>query len=240
MKINELTNEVLGAIEFHDKLNPALWDGDQLKPEVSDKLLKIARAFIKFLDVPNLNFTHITISGSNAAYTYTDKSDIDLHVLVDIPADQQEFMRNFFDAKKTVFNSQHNITIKGQPVELYVQFTSQPHASAGIYNLIDKKWLSVPKKQKAKINDIDVRSKAESYVNAISNAIKQRDIKQADKIWEQIKEDRKNGLSKYGEFGTENIVFKTLRNAGFLELLQKFRQVYADQQLSLAEYSNEI
>ena len=238
MKIDELKS-VMGAIEFHDKLNPSLWSGTEIRPEVRGKLLQIAKTFVDFLDVPNLNFTHFTISGSNAAYTYTDKSDIDLHVLVDIPKDQQEFMRNFFDAKKTVFNSQHDITIKGQPVELYVQFTSQPHASAGIYNLIDNEWISVPKKQKADINDIDVRSKANDYVNEISNAIKTRDIEAANKIWDKIKEDRKNGLSKYGEFGTENIVFKTLRNAGFLELLQKFKQVYADQQLSL-EQANEI
>lgn len=238
MKIDELQS-VMGAIEFHDKLNPSLWSGTEIRPEVRGKLLQIAKTFVDFLDVPNLNFTHFTISGSNAAYTYTDKSDIDLHVLVDIPKDQQEFMRNFFDAKKTVFNSQHDITIKGQPVELYVQFTSQPHASAGIYNLIDNEWISVPKKQKADINDIDVRSKANDYVNEISNAIKTRDIEAANKIWDKIKEDRKNGLSKYGEFGTENIVFKTLRNAGFLELLQKFKQVYADQQLSL-EQANEI
>ena len=238
MKIDELQS-VMGAIEFHDKLNPSLWSGTEIRPEVRGKLLQIAKTFVDFLDVPNLNFTHFTISGSNAAYTYTDKSDIDLHVLVDIPKDQQEFMRNFFDAKKTVFNSQHDITIKGQPVELYVQFTSQPHASAGIYNLIDNEWISVPKKQEADINDIDVRSKANDYVNEISNAIKTRDIEAANKIWDKIKEDRKNGLSKYGEFGTENIVFKTLRNAGFLELLQKFKQVYADQQLSL-EQANEI
>jgi len=238
MKIDELQS-VMGAIEFHDKLNPSLWSGTEIRPEVRGKLLQIAKTFVDFLDVPNLNFTHFTISGSNAAYTYTDKSDIDLHVLVDIPKDQQEFIRNFFDAKKTVFNSQHDITIKGQPVELYVQFTSQPHASAGIYNLIDNEWISVPKKQKADINDIDVRSKANDYVNEISNAIKTRDIEAANKIWDKIKEDRKNGLSKYGEFGTENIVFKTLRNAGFLELLQKFKQVYADQQLSL-EQANEI
>ena len=105
MRFEELTNEVLGAIEFHDELNPLLWQNNRLKPDVSDKLLKIAKFFMNFLDIPDLNFTHITISGSNAAYTYTNKSDIDLHILVDVPKEQQPFMRNFFDAKKTVFKT---------------------------------------------------------------------------------------------------------------------------------------
>ncbi len=238
MKISELKG-VMGAIEFHDELNPSLWDNYNLKPEVSDRLSKIAQFFIDFLDIEDLKVTDITISGSNAAYTYTSKSDIDLHIVVAVDNDKQTFMRNFFDAKKTVFNNQHEIVIKKQPVELYVQFSDQPHASAGIFSLMTHKWLSKPKKIEARINDSDVQSKAKTYVNAISDAIQKRDLDAANKIWDRIKEDRKEGLSKHGEFGTENLVFKTLRNAGFLELLQKFKQIYVDQQLSL-EHANEI
>ena len=81
MKISELKG-VMGAIEFHNELNPSLWDNYNLKPEVSDRLSKIAQFFIDFLDVEDLKVTDITISGSNAAYTYTPKSDIDLHILL--------------------------------------------------------------------------------------------------------------------------------------------------------------
>ena len=101
------------------------------------------------------------------------------------------------------------------------------------------KWLSKPKKVEAKINDTDVQSKAKSYVNSITHAIRKKDIDAVNKIWDKIKEDRKEGLSKHGEFGTENLVFKTLRNAGFLELLTKFKKIYVSQQLSL-EHANEI
>ena len=37
MKISELKG-VMGAIEFHDKLNPSLWENYMLKPEVSERL----------------------------------------------------------------------------------------------------------------------------------------------------------------------------------------------------------
>jgi hypothetical protein len=238
MKISELKG-VMGAIEFHDRLNPSLWENYTLKPEVSERLSKIADFFIDFLDVEDLKVVDITVSGSNAAFTYTPKSDIDLHIVVEVDSDKQALMRNFFDAKKTVFNSQHEIVIKKQPVELYVQFSDQPHASAGIFSIMHHKWLSKPKKVEAKINDTDVQSKAKSYVNSITHAIRKKDIDAVNKIWDKIKEDRKEGLSKHGEFGTENLVFKTLRNAGFLELLTKFKKIYVSQQLSL-ENANEI
>ena len=122
MKISELKG-VMGAIEFHDRLNPSLWENYTLKPEVSERLSKIADFFIDFLDVEDLKVVDITVSGSNAAFTYTPKSDIDLHIVVEVDSDKQALMRNFFDAKKTVFNSQHEIVIKKQPVELYVQFS---------------------------------------------------------------------------------------------------------------------
>jgi ABC-type proline/glycine betaine transport system substrate-binding protein len=53
----------------------------------------------------DLEVTDITISGSNAAYTYTDHSDIDLHLVADLPrADANEVYRELFDAKKYQYN----------------------------------------------------------------------------------------------------------------------------------------
>ena len=69
------------AISFHDELNPKLFVDDQLRPEVKKQLLIIAQDFLAALGVNDLNVEDITISGSNAAYSYTPHSDLDLHVL---------------------------------------------------------------------------------------------------------------------------------------------------------------
>ena len=232
----EITDEAYyGAVEFNEQLNPKLWNGKQLDEEVAGKLDAIARFFIKFLDVPTLRVRDITISGSNAAYTYTEHSDIDLHIIVRPPRGMEELYRKFFDAKKNLFNDQHDIRIYGQPVELYVQFEDQPHISAGIYSLLTSKWLMKPKKERAEASHSDVKSKAKYYVNAIEDIIHNDDRAGADKLWDKIKNDRKEGLSQNGEFGTENLVFKLLRNIGFLDLLERYKQQGVNQELSLSE-----
>ena len=37
-------------MKFHDELNQKLFNGEELKPEVKDKLKEIANAFIEFLE----------------------------------------------------------------------------------------------------------------------------------------------------------------------------------------------
>ena len=78
MNITELDSfNLADAVKFHDRLNPRLWGKDEhLLPEVQEKLLAIAADFQEFLGVPDLDVEDITISGSNAAYSYTPASDI--------------------------------------------------------------------------------------------------------------------------------------------------------------------
>ena len=76
MNINDI-------VEIHDELNPKLWYDNNLRREVEYKLLQIAMAFIKFINLPNLRLVDVTVSGSNASYNYNQNSDIDLHLVVD-------------------------------------------------------------------------------------------------------------------------------------------------------------
>jgi hypothetical protein len=85
MDINELESFKLSdAVKFNSKLNPRLWTQERLRTDVRERLLTIADDFREFLGVHDLDIKDITISGSNAAYTYTPHSDIDLHLVVDL------------------------------------------------------------------------------------------------------------------------------------------------------------
>ena len=124
MNILELDSYNLGdAVKFNTRLNPKIWaDDETMLPEVRDRLLEIAQDFREFLGVTDLQLKDITVSGSNAAYTYTPHSDIDLHLVVDLPeADESEVYRELFDAKKYQYNQQHNIKIGGYDIQLYLQ-----------------------------------------------------------------------------------------------------------------------
>jgi len=175
MNIQELDSYNLGdAVKFNKKLNPRLWGKDEhLLPEVRDHLLKIADDFREFLGVTDLQLKDITISGSNAAYTYTPHSDIDLHLVVDLPeADGSEVYRELFDAKKYQYNDMHHIKIGGYDIEVYVQDANKPHRSQGIYSILNNRWVDVPKRRRPEVDDISIRSKYEDLNHRIEDAIK--------------------------------------------------------------------
>ena len=84
--------------------------------------------------------------GSNAAYNYTEHSDIDLHVLVDLTSlkDDPAVIKRLYNYIKNDFNNKYDIKIKGQDVELYLQDVNEPNAANGIYSLLKNEWIKFP------------------------------------------------------------------------------------------------
>ena len=235
MNILELDSYNLAdAVKFNDKLNPRIWGTDEhLRPEVRERLLEIAQDFREFLGVKDLDLKDITISGSNAAYTYTPNSDIDLHLVVNMP--DNEVYRELFDAKKFQYNEQHNIKIGGYDVELYVQDADQPHISQGIYSVINNEWIQVPRRVKAVVDDTATQNKFETIGHQIERAIASGSLKSMTQMADKIKKMRQTGLESHGEFGPENLAFKILRTQGLIKKLYDARNDAKDQQLSLDE-----
>jgi predicted nucleotidyltransferase len=154
MQLNELdTFRLSDAVHFHDELNPAIFEGDTMKSEVREQLLLIAEDFVQHLGIDHIDVEDITVSGSSAAYSYTKHSDIDLHILVDMEKfNNDDVYRELFDAKKVIYNEQHDIVINGHEVELYVQDTNQPVISLGEYSVINDSWIKLPRKRRANLD----------------------------------------------------------------------------------------
>jgi hypothetical protein len=237
MDINELESFKLSdAVKFNSELNPRLWKNERLRPDVRERLLAIADDFREFLGVKDLDVKDITISGSNAAYTYTPHSDIDLHLVVDLDkVCNNEVYRELFDAKKYQYNDQHNFKIGGYDVELYVQDAAETHHSQGIYSLLHDDWVKVPSRRLPKVNDISVKSKYEDIAARIDDAIDSGDLERMDAMRKKIRTMRQAGLDKTGEFGAENLAFKVLRGNGTLQRLSDARAQAKDKVMSLAE-----
>ena len=237
MNLNELDRYKLSdAVKFNARLNPKLWGRDEhLKPEVREALMKIADDFRSSLGVTDLDLKDITLSGSNAAYTYTPNSDIDLHLVVDIPDD--DVYRELFDAKKYAYNNQHNIKIGGYDVELYVQDVDQPHVTQGEYSLLNNDWIQVPRRQRADVVDQNTRSKYQDLKQRIKDAINTQDHAVMASLMTKIKQLRQSGLDEHGEFGPENLAFKMLRTQGYIQRLVDARNAAKDQELSIDEQS---
>lgn len=224
--------DISTAVIFHDELNPKLFANQRLKPEIRQGLLKIAEHFQDFIGV-ELTIVDITVSGSNAAFSYTEYSDIDLHLVVQVPNEPE--YKELLDAKKNVYNAKHDIKVKGIDVELYAQDVEQDHHSLGIYSVLKNTWVSRPEKVSVKVDSGDVKEKYKNYKERIEVVLKDNELDVAKASWDDLKRMRKAGLEKNGEFSTENIVYKMLRNQGWIERLQDHITDLQDNELSIEQ-----
>lgn len=224
------------AVKFNQDLNPRLWHQQRMRPDVREKLLEIAADFKQSLGLTDLEVKDITVSGSNAGFTYTPHSDIDLHLVVDIPqADVSDVYRELFDAKKYQYNAEHNITIGGYDVELYVENANQPPVSQGVYSLVQDDWINIPKRRRSTVNDDAVRSKYADIKHRIQTAIESQDHDQISAMAAKIKKMRTAGLAASGEMGPENLAYKMLRAQGWIKRLYDAKTAARDRELSLNE-----
>lgn len=231
------------TFEYHDKLNPDVWDGNTLKPEIEDKLLEIAEAFLEYLEV-DVDVEDITLTGSLANFNYTKYSDFDLHIITDFSeydADK-DLVKDYFNAKKTIWNTTRDITIKGYDVELYVQDISEAHHSTGVYSIKDGEWVIEPKpvKDKTEIDRGLIQKKKEAMLSIINYALTPEcDVECAEKQKEKFMKLRKSSLETGGEYSPENLAFKELRRSGDIERLFKGILQKKDKVLSLDSLQKE-
>lgn len=233
MKISKIFED---KIYLNKILNKDIWENNQLKQEVKDKLLEIAMTFFGFLKVKNLIVEDIIITGSMSQYNYTKESDIDLHFIVDfnnLPEDCPIPFDDYFNSKKKIFNLEHDISIYGHPVEIYVEDSNVPSESKGKYSLLKDEWIIFPLKSKIEYFEYD-SEKLKEIVKEINDVLTTDfNAEIAQSILDKIYEMRKSGLSLGGESSEGNVIFKLLRNGGYIKKLQDYIRKNEDANLSL-------
>lgn len=229
------------SIQLHDKLCPLIWEGDKLKPDVRKILLLNAKRFIEFSNAENLKFNDITLTGSMANYNYNDNSDLDVHIVLDYSqiSENKEFVADFLKLKKQLWNEKVPIQVKGHDVELYFQDKGEIHHSSGVYSILNNKWIIKPTKKIINIDTANIKLKAADFMNAIddleSNKNSKNWLDKYEEIKDKIKKYRQIGLDSGGEYSVENLVFKVLRNTGYLEKMVELKNNYLQNELSLDE-----
>lgn len=218
---------------YNNNLNEKIWIGNTLRPEVRYKLLQISKLFMDYLQVPNFKLIDILLRGSSANYNYTEYSDIDLHLVTDYSLINCDIAAEFYRAKKTIWNDQHDILIRGIEVETYVEDVNEDNVSEGTFSVLDNRWISRPDYRPPNIDSRAVVAKATELMTAIDKEIAQADSAALTKIFDKIKQMRKSGLASGGEFSVENLAFKLLRNQGYLDKISRIKQITQDKQLSL-------
>ena len=228
-----------GYLEYHEELNPKLFDKEVLREEVRTKLLKIAREWIKFAKITEKSITDIIFTGSNCNYNYTPLSDIDVHIVYNpekiIGKDYLEFLSDYFATKKVLWADIHNIGIYGYAVELFAQPENDKLVASGVYSLLHNKWLSHPKRGDYHFdNDPVLNKKIEDTQKMLDNlmagGVSDRVLKREKA---KLRLMRQNALSTNDEFSFDNLVFKGLRNSGVLQRMNSYLKDKEDRSLSL-------
>lgn len=243
--IDESAEEIdLKDFKVRDELCQDIWSGMKMHENVRSALLKTAKKFIEFLGV-DLKVKDVILVGSMANYNWHAKSDIDIHILVDgseVDADE-DVVSELFYAKKTIWNTKYNIRMKGHDVELYVQDVKDTLRSKGVYSLSKNVWLERPEKVGGKPDLNSAKLKASSLMALIDGVSDVEDegrkLSRLEKIMRKIRAMRSVGLEKEGgEFSSENIAFKILRNSGYLQKMSNMETKATNDYLSMNESAN--
>lgn len=238
-------NNIQEDIEKHDVLNPLIWNEDAtIKEEIADKIFEIVDEFMLSLDEAGVEGTveDIILLGSNANYNYTKDSDLDIHIILNNADLEPKLADSLYGAYRSLFNKNYEINIYEIPVEVYVELPDTNRVSNGVYSVKQNKWISEP--VMTEIPDLDM-DKFEDQISEWED--KYLDLK-ADYEAELLEDEtevvdfinalyelRKTGLASDGEYGISNLIFKEMRNRGYLDNLKELKNKLISKRLSLAE-----
>lgn len=236
--------KIVKSFKSKNTLSPSIFENSKMKKDIRNRLLEISDDFINSFGVEF--FIHdIVLTGSLANFNWSEYSDVDLHILIDMSELGENtslttiIMKEFFDAKKDVWNKNHEIKIKGFDVEVYVQDLNEPHISSGVYSILHDKWEIEPKKEMPNIDDRKILEKGEEFAKKIDSLVsfgpKPENLSKIKELRKRIKKFRQSGLESGGEFSYENLTFKLLRRNGYINKLLKLETEIKDTKLSITQ-----
>ena len=237
------------SFQIHNELAPHIWSGQQLSPEVRERLLEIVQDFMEKLP-EKVEIKDIRLTGSLANYNWSKYSDVDLHVIVDYSEmdENDALVKAFFDAQRMRWNDTHDINVFDYEVEIYVENLHEQHLSGGVYSIMDEQWIREPLPYEGEIDFATARKKSDdiaTQVNLIGHTVRAGKYKGAlrsiERLKAKIRRMRKAGLeSTAREYSPENIAFKILRRDGTLKKLNDLKHSAYDKEMSLPEKEDGI
>lgn len=232
------------SLSVKDNLNEEIWTEEKtLKPEIREKLIGIAEDFFEELDIPWAELEDIRFTGSLANYNWSKYSDVDLHLVIDyrLVDENVDLVEEYFKARKNLWNNQHDISIHGFDVEVYVEDAQGEHFSSGVYSVLMDEWITEPKPVKPQIDKKAIRNKTKVIMRLIDDLVVEKfkekkyeeAIEAAELMSEKVKKMRQSGLESGGEYSVENLTFKILRRNGTLDKLYEIKLDSYDRMMSV-------
>jgi hypothetical protein len=245
-ELGDDTDIVISSFELQDDFNRKIWteEDDKIDPDARDKLLQIAQDFWDSLELEDVEVLDITLTGSLSNYNWSQYSDADLHIIIDLADVNVDIglVREFLNAKKSIWNRIHDIYIRGFEVEVYVQGHDDPHESSGVYSILRDEWVKKPTREEYTIDRDNIQLKADSLmdqIDRVASLVEKGEHKEAhdyaDKLKSKIRKMRQSGLEKKGIYSVENLAFKVLRRTDYLEKLSDLKSEAYDLMMSIEQ-----
>jgi hypothetical protein len=237
--------DAIKSFYIKDELSQKVWDDFKLKDEIKEQLIIIGQDFFEKTEI-EVDVKDIVFCGSLCNYNWSEKySDFDLHIIIDFNDvnEDYELVEKLCDYAKKMWNSQHDIKIKGYDVEIAIQDendlseTLKTTRMGGVYSLLNNKWIKKPNKVEFEPDENLIKEKSKTLMMKIddieeSDNIDYDDLKEkTESVWKKIKDFRKSGLeSESGEFSIGNLVFKLLRRNGYISKIMEIKKDSYDKQ----------
>ena len=224
----------LDSVRPKSGLSPRIWDDGKLRPEIANALDRIAQRWLKELEL-ELDVEDIILTGSYAGRTWGPGSDLDLHIIVDMGASKDpEALQRATKLAKFKWEEEHDVTIMGIPVEVYVEdIDEDPPEATGRWSITRNEWVLEPTEGGAAFDESKVVKKVMDFREVIRRAREAHSEGSLMAAMKRITKMRKAGLELGGELSGENLAYRVLRRTGELQQARDEIHDIIDRDLSI-------
>lgn len=216
-------------------LNPLLFDEqNRLRSNIHNILSRQANYIYSLIiaEIKGLKVTDVYLTGSMASYFYSEKSEVDLRIVIEnadcpVLATDSKFLSQFLQFY--FFGSLHrrDFRLAGKKVNIKLSSDKPEKLPLGLYSIMQKKWLVAPQKNiTANLNADEVFAQYEQKYNEIEAYLLQADnsgalntmsgIKKLDELYNSLTINHNNCI-------TDFIIFKMLNYRGMIEYIMNLK-----------------
>lgn len=209
---------------FPTRLDPRIWDGMQMKPDVREATLRVVDRIIADTGL-ELAIDGIDLFGSNASYEYDDAADFGVHVFVSSPSMTSRDLAEVLSLlnSEVEHRQEGKVTFYGVPAEVtfHSERTSsyRPAPGIGQYSISEARWVNTPVQQPDNFDRaqmaFDITGFAEKYNELVSAYRKGKvgfDCSRFDALDDEMGAYRNTGFVEgLGSRSTQNLSYRALR-----------------------------
>lgn len=207
---------------FPSTLDPRLWLGVQLKPDVRANAMALAAHLLAGLRLGAKAWLEsVELFGSNASFEYDQDSDFGMHVFLGTTMDPQ-----LLEAFLKMYNNYlelhlaHHVKFYGVVVEVVFHAvrrpSHQPQPGIGQYSISDQAWIVLPVKQPDTFNRADMLRDARRFIDQYNAAVAAGGrCGEFAALKKDMKAYRAQGFDQgLGSRSTQNLTYRLLRRLG--------------------------